>query len=362
MDILTKKSLELIRKYQSKEGAFYACPNFETYRFSWFRDGSFCALALSNYGYSQDARRFFQWSSRVVLRYKAKILQCIESAKRGDELIASECFHSRFTIEGDEVSGNWGHHQLDGLGTWLWALNEFHNTHPELTLPAEFNQSAGLIKDYLIAMWPFPCSDCWEENETRLHTYTLSAVFAGLESYAKLFVDPVAKIEAEKVRSFIFENCVNEGSFVKSIGLPEVDANLVGLVFPYHLLEWGDPFFQKTLARIQKDLITPIGVHRYLKDTYYGGGEWVLLTAWLGWAAARVGDVESACSIREWIEAQVTPQGELAEQIPHALFDIPSYDFWKKKWGPIASPLLWSHAMYILLVQSIEQGKERDLT
>jgi GH15 family glucan-1,4-alpha-glucosidase len=142
--------------------------------------------------------------------------------------------------------------------------------------------------------------------------------------------------------------------------MPEVDSNLIGLVIPFHLVEWDDPIFQKTLMRIQKDLITPIGVHRYLKDTYYGGGEWVLLTAWLGWATAQAGDLEKARCMLEWTEAQASPQGELAEQVAHGLFDKASYEFWHKKWGPIASPLLWSHAMYILLVQSIEEMMSRN--
>jgi hypothetical protein len=27
-------------------------------------------------------------------------------------------------------------------------------------------------------------------------------------------------------------------------------------------------------------------VRRYLGDSYYGGGNWILLTAWLGWYRA----------------------------------------------------------------------------
>lgn len=360
MKDLYQNSLDLILKNQSQGGAFIACPSFKTYQYAWFRDGSFCAYALTRAGYAQNAYLFHQWASQIVLRYEAKILKCIEAAGNGNPPTPELCFHSRFTLDGYEVPGNWGHHQLDGLGTWLWALHEFQRANPGQILPQQWQQAAALVKDYLMAMWVFPCSDCWEENETRQHTYTLAAVFAGLESYAALFNDPAAKTVAGEVRSFIFENCVTEGSFVKSIGLPEVDANLIGLVTPYHLVEWNDPIFQKTLARIQKDLVTPIGLHRYCKDTYYGGGEWVLLTAWLGWAFAQAGDVKEVSSILEWTKAQASQQGELAEQVAHALFDKTGYAFWLKKWGPIASPLLWSHAKYVLLVQSIEETKEQE--
>jgi hypothetical protein len=29
---------------------------------------------------------------------------------------------------------------------------------------------------------------------------------------------------------------------------------------------------------------------------------------------------------------------------------------WQRKWGPVATPLLWSHAMYLVLVDAIERG------
>jgi len=355
MNGLYQNSLQLILRHQSKEGAFIASPNFKPYQYAWFRDGSFCAYALAQAGYEQNAFKFHQWASQVVLSFQPKLLKCIEDTRRGRPPIPALCFHSRFTLDGHEVPGNWGHHQLDGLGTWLWAMNEFQRANPDQALPDQWKQAAILIKDYLVSMWCYPCSDCWEENENRLHTYTLAAIFAGLESYSALLNDATVKTVSEQVRSFIFKNCVNGDIFIKSIGIPEIDANLIGLFIPYHLVDWANPFFQKTLYHIQKELATPVGLHRYRKDTYYGGGEWVLLTDWLGWAYVHAGESDSARPILEWTEAQVTRQGELPEQVPHALFDEVSYTLWDKRWGPIATPLLWSHAMYIILAKSVEQ-------
>lgn len=36
------------------------------------------------------------------------------------------------------------------------------------------------------------------------------------------------------------------------------------------------------------------GVHRFPEDTYYGGGEWLLLSCWLGWYNASVGRGDDA--------------------------------------------------------------------
>ena len=43
---LVEKSLEVIINNQSKSGAFIASPSFDTYAFSWLRDGSFIANSL----------------------------------------------------------------------------------------------------------------------------------------------------------------------------------------------------------------------------------------------------------------------------------------------------------------------------
>jgi GH15 family glucan-1,4-alpha-glucosidase len=208
-------------------------------------------------------------------------------------------------------------------------------------------------------MWRFPCSDCWEENESGQHTYTLAAIYAGLEAYAAMFHSSSAQMTAQRVRAFILKECVTDGCFTKSI-IPSdvVDANLIGLVYPYQVVDWHHPIFQKTLIHIQAELQTPVGLHRYSQDSFYGGGEWVLLTDWLGCAYAQAGDFENARLIARWTEEQASPQDELAEQVAHALFHKDKFSNWLNKWGPIASPLLWSHAMYVLLIQSIEEVKE----
>jgi GH15 family glucan-1,4-alpha-glucosidase len=360
MNQLYQNSLALMIKNQSQGGAFIACPNFKTYQYAWFRDGSFCAHSLAQAGLSANAFRFHQWASQIVLRYEAKLLKCIRFAEQGQLPEAEACFHSRFTLEGYEVPGNWGHHQLDGLGTWLWTMKEYFALNPGEKIPPQWKQAAGLVKEYLSALWSFPCSDCWEENETGQHTYTLASIYAGLEAYHGLSGDLSARKEAEKVRSFILKNCAVNGSFVKSVGTPnKVDANLIGLVYPYQVVAWDNPLFQRTLENIEKDLATPTGLHRYVDDSYYGSGEWILLTDWLGIVYARAGDLEKASRIAQWTEQQASPQHELAEQVAHNLFYKEGYDHWLNLWGPIASPLLWSHAMYVLLVKSIEELKEK---
>ena len=353
MNSLYQHSINTILKNQQKSGAILASPNFPTYQYSWFRDGSFSAYALQQAGHFFEAGKFHLWASKVILRYQDKIVSCINGAKKTGKLVASSCLHSRFTEAGEEVSGNWGHHQLDGLGTWLWALGEFLKNLGDPADYASCFSAADLASEYLTALWKLPCSDCWEENETLQHTYTLASIYAGLQSYSEIREGNKSRQVAGDIRRFIIKNCHKDGVFVKSIGLSSVDANLLGLWVPYAVVDWSDPVFQATLSQIEYQLATPIGVHRYAADTFYGSGEWVLLTAWLGWAYARAGLPEKAKQISAWVEHQQDDNGDLPEQVPHALFAEQEYDVWVRRWGPIAKPLVWSHAKYVILINSI---------
>jgi Glucoamylase and related glycosyl hydrolases len=352
MKPLVSASIDVILKNQHESGAFIACPNFPTYGYSWFRDGAFCALALAQYGHGPEAWAFLAWGSRVILRYREKILDCISAVRSGAAPAHADCFHSRFTAAGREVPGNWGHHQLDGLGTWLWAAAEICEAAPREKVPAELRAALSLASDYLQALWPFPCSDCWEENEEKIHTYSLAAVAAGLLGYAKLSGDGAAIDVASRIRSFIGSECLAEGRFAKFVGSEAVDASLMGLFVPYGLVEWGDPVFAATIGKIESELRSP-GVHRYRADSYYGGGEWVLLTAWLGLVYARAGEFGRAQDIARWVEEQASGEGYLPEQVPHSLYAPAHYEPWVGRWGEPATPLLWSHAQYLLLAKAL---------
>jgi GH15 family glucan-1,4-alpha-glucosidase len=200
-----------------------------------------------------------------------------------------------------------------------------------------------------------PCNDCWEEQEDRIHTYTLAAIYGGLREVAAICDDHLASATAEAVRLFLLDNAVMDGRLVKSLGSSEVDASLLGVAVPFGAIDAKDPVMQRTVEWIERDLRSgPGGLHRYRKDTYYGGGEWILLTAWLGWYYAETGQVQKSEAILDWVEAQTTAQGDLPEQIPANLNEPPYYVTWLRRWGAIASPLLWSHAKYLILREALQ--------
>ena len=139
-------------------------------------------------------------------------------------------------------------------------------------------------------------------------------------------------------------------------GIPNggVDASLIGLCTPYGMYNHDHPAVKATIDQIGCDLHRKDGgVYRYLADTYYGGGEWVLLAGWLGWHYARSGNLEAASGLLRWIENQADENGYLPEQVSAHLLAPEYLTPWVNKWGAIANPLLWSHAMYLILFQSI---------
>lgn len=90
--------------------------------------------------------------------------------------------------------------------------------------------------------------------------------------------------------------------FVKYIGTAEVDASLLWLSVPFEVVEIDNPIYVNTVKKIEEDLMCNGGVHRYKADTYYGGGQWILLTCWLGWYYAKVGNIEKAKQMLHWVE------------------------------------------------------------
>ena len=263
---LRARGVQVILAGQSHEGGFVASPTFPQYGFSWLRDGSFIADAVSRSGELASAEAFFDWVARIVERGLG--------------------FDTRYTLAGERDEGEWPRVQHDGWGLWLWAAREHCRRHGR---PHRWQEAAAATAAHLERVRLQPCHDWWEEREG-VHAATLACIAAGLE-------DELDLSRAEE----------------------RLDASL--LVLPF--LGFG--------AVDIEGLVSP------------GGGEWLLLTAFLGLA-----EPERAEACLNWIEAHERPEG-LPEQSQDHLLHPASYERWVEKWGPPPSPLLWSHAMYLTL-------------
>ena len=349
MTNLTEASIEIIRAGQSSSGGYAACASFSQYGYSWLRDGTWIAYAMAAAGETSSAEAFHRWAARTLLSHEGKVERLLAKLERGERLEEADYLPTRFTLDGAIGSDDWTEFQLDGYGTWLWGAVQFCAGKPELW--AALRPAIALTVRYLAALWQSPNYDCWEEHRTQIHTATLAAIYGGLTAVRSVDAALVPDGLPERIRAFTFEKCVApEGHFVKFIGNPEVDASLLWVALPYRVVEISDPRFVATLAKIERDIHRPGGgVYRFRADTYFGGGEWLLLTAWLGWVYAELGRIDEARALKAWVEAQALPNGQMPEQVDTHALDRTHIAPWIAKWGTSACPLLWSHAMWLIL-------------
>ena len=372
---LFKRSVQIILQNQATSGAYIASPNFPTYAYCWLRDGTYIAHAMDRAGQVESASAFFRWVGQTIRRYAGKVARVAAYQAARQPLNTNEFLHTRYNLDGSEVTGvEWSNFQIDGYGTWLWGLAEHITRTGERSLLVELAESIRLTVQYLAAVWCLPNSDCWEEHPEYQHPYSLAAVFGGLQAALRLAemgveglpVDEIAGT-AQAVRQFTLQYGVKNGRLIKHIRpveagegdhddlSEEVDASLLGACTPYRLVSPQEPVWQATLEKIEHDLHRPGGgVYRYLGDTYYGGGEWILLAGWLGWSYVETGQPGKALRLLEWIEAQAGLDGSLPEQVTGRALAPGYLPEWLQRWGPVANPLLWSHAEYLILRDALK--------
>jgi GH15 family glucan-1,4-alpha-glucosidase len=354
---LAESSIALIAEHQHASGAYPACPDYPVYRYSWFRDGAFIADAMSRAGQPDSAAAFFDWCAGVIGSRTGRIAELVDRAGRGEPVSDAELLPTRYTLDGSDDHDPWWNFQLDGYGTWLWALGEHLARHDAAA--AGYRDAVASTVDYLVTFGRRPCFDWWEENADQVHTSTLAAVAAGLRAALALvgddggpLLDPdragPAHAAAATIDDLIRGRGVHDGHLTKWLGGTDVDGSLLACISSFGTVSPGSPVAERTYAEVRRRLMAH-GVYRYRGDTFYGGGEWLILTAWLGWYERLTGRDDDALTRLEWIADQATPDGQLPEQVSAAAQDPSFIPMWTKRWGPVATPLLWSHAMFVTL-------------
>ena len=357
---IVEYSRTLILNSQMPTGAYPACENFSAYRgFCWLRDGSFTADAMSSIGEEESATAFLDWCATAVENNDSLIRRVVSSSRH--PVPDEQMLPTRYRFDATRGDDDWWDFQLDGYGTWIWAaLNHAQRSPVD---PLRWAEALRLTVEYLVSSWNRPCYDWWEEHSEQVHISTLGCVAAGLRAALdSTILDSDLSERTAQAHSEIMEAIaaqgVRDGHLVKWIGSDRLDGSLSALLSPLGVIDPCSGIGRATICAIESELVADGGVYRFLGDTYFGGGRWPLLTCFLGLAKNAAGDREGAATCLDWSLEAASASGDLPEQVNGGLLLAPSYkQQWVDKWGPVATPLLWSHGMVVRLAAELDATK-----
>ncbi len=335
---LYRRSLLTLKLLTDAEnGGSLAAPEFDPayehsggYGYCWPRDGFFVALAFDEAGYKREAAAFYQFAQQI---------QCSE----GD-------WQQRYWLDGSWAS-HWGR-QTDQTGSILWGYYHHYQMYPDREFLCQIWPSARRGAEFLVRQispvnhLPLAAVDLWEDSLEQ-NTYTAAAVWGGLQGASGLATALGEKKLAEQwqttanqLKQAVFQNLPNkQGAFTRALGNPVFDSSVLGLIYPFALLDPQDPLAQQTRQSLEENLLNRQtgGLHRYQWDQYAGGNPWLVSTLWLALVHIQQGNQEQAAQLIHWSEAHASETGLLPEQIDQT----EGRPYW-------VLPLAWSHALYIL--------------
>lgn len=351
-------SKQLISGLQHESGAYPASPTFSAYvGFSWLRDGAFIADGMSASGAVESAERFFDWCALVISDGEDAIENHFANFENGEMFNFANALPTRFEFQAaPEPDEPWPDHQIDGYGTWIWALGEHLKRYPQT--PHRWHDAVVLSSRYLVASWDSPCYDWWEEHSEKIHTSTLGSVQAGLTAALEMDVlnsdtRQHAAQAVARIKGTMASYCVN-GYLPKWMASMQADSSTLAILAPFELLDPKEKVYKQTLLHAKNQLLQGFGMHRYDSDSFYGGGLWPLLSCYLALAELRAGNRDFAEGVLVWVASLSDKDGNLPEQVDGHLLEPSKKGYWVERWGSSAQPLLWTHAMFLRLKIAIE--------
>ena len=280
-----------------------------------------------------------------MMKNKHKIHEAIRKMPKGSALHAK--YHPN-TLE--EISPEWGHHQLDVIGLFLYKTGDLiKKGHSIIDEP----ESAELISDIIQYLFTYrwethPDFGMWEEGP-ELHSSSIGAVLAGLTMWfdeGHYHYKYQAKIDLSKIVP-VSERLFDTGPEALKKILPresetrECDLAQLSLIWPYNIV---DEEMKKTIIdNIETKLLKSKGVIRYAKDYYYNADEKNLLGNEAEWPLG-------IC----WLAIVHNKMALWGNDLKDQLSQLYS------KGKPNENmPLAWAHSFHIIALQSFINAVEK---
>lgn len=351
----------------------------DRYNVFWLRDIMYATYANEYVG-SYD--RMIE-SYRLIIRIFQKYRHKITSGARKRLYLGSgtnEVIHARFhPVTLDEITSDWGHHQLDIFGLFLYKTGDLikkgHNV-----IGTDQAETLILLRDMVLYLttvgWHSrPDFGVWEEGP-EVHSSSIGAVLAGLT----MWHDDGhyhSKYNSQTPISSLLpvpQEFIEAGRDALAALLPaesasrRYDFSQLSLIWPYNIVT--DEQAAEILANIEKNLVRKKGVVRYSGDLYFNANreqpagneaEWPLGFAWLSIVyaklalkAMRMGGlldapdrmVEKSEMYLQMIEAVMSDDGRVPELYTAGL---PNWNL----------PLAWAQSFYIVARQSLARVYEK---
>lgn len=369
---LYKRSLLIARSQIDNDGAILAANDSDVtaratdhYSYCWTRDGALVANALDLAGYSDLARRFYEYCGRIV-HPDGYFLQKYNA----DGTVASG-WHPAWDRQTGEAMVPI---QEDETALVLWALWQHYDRYRDIEFAHVLYRSIVLpCADFMTEFrhpdlrLPKPSWNLWEDRRG-IHTYTCATVVAGLRAagrFAALFAenDRAAKYTAaadefvSSMRERLYDPQL--GRFVRSLQFHSesefevdstIDASLFA-VFYFGCFPVDDEVVVGTIKAVEDKLTVTGGIARFEHDGYmrtttdFVGNAWFICTLWVAEyyiARAKVrDDLKKPLAMLEQIAGQARRSGVLSEQLDPATGHHVS-----------VSPLTWSHSTYVVAVHN----------
>ncbi|MFW6220308.1 MAG: glycoside hydrolase family 15 protein [Nanoarchaeota archaeon] len=317
----------------------------QNYRYVWPRDVSFTCFAFNIFEEKKKQKLFFEWLY-----------------DRCEDVKEKKLIYQNYYPNGRK---RWGNFQPDQQGSILFAIYNWSDKNLEkIKQNKKINNLVNILADGLCSVWQknkfiLQTQDLWEERFTypefkQNNTYALCACFSGLNSIGKLYKNDKWIKTSIQIKETI-NNSFNGNFFMRRFGENNdlcIDASLLGLLWPFSVVDLNDDRFKKTINLIQKKLVKNYGVYRYQFDDYdgfsfqgtharRGAGYWPLLNFWMAIVLNKMNKKNESLKYFN----------KVINDIENNL--IPEQIFENKKQVSI-KPLAWSHAMFLIAVKELK--------
>ena len=365
---LYKSSLLLMRAHVDNRGGFLASLDSDiigihrdTYSYVWPRDGAMASLAFTSAGFTDVSTKFFDFCNKVI----------------GEDGF----FRHKYLPDGS-LGSTW-HALVDASGKMQLPIQEDETASVLYALWKCYEETGNIefvtkVYDRLVVKaadfmmnfrdpdthLPKPTFDEWEEK-VGVFTSTTAGVCAALDSaskFAKVFYDRTRQDTLTKAVEETKEAMIKylydplQQRFIKGIlANGEKDLTIdssVSTVFAYGVLDATDFRVKNTMESLERNLWVKTdvgGFSRYSNDQYRRvsqetpGNPWIIaslrLARWRIAKAASTPELSPALELLKWTAKYALPSGALAEQLNPNTGEPVS-----------ATPLLWSHAEFVLAV------------